>query len=75
MKEQRHIVHIMKKPRSKQLIKVYKLWQSKLIFTRAEYVNNNVFHLFHETSVSSQIMSDRITRSHGKCIKMNCSTP
>jgi hypothetical protein len=69
MIDRKHIPHITNKSLSKQLIKIYKLWKSQLVFSRAEYVDNNVFNIFSGSSVSSQVMSDEINQQQHKCIK------
>ncbi|UJR12315.1 hypothetical protein I4U23_016492 [Adineta vaga] len=56
--DQRHIPLITNKPLSRQLIKIYKLWKSQLIFSLTDYIDNNVFNIFPGSSVSSQVMSD-----------------
>jgi len=73
LKDQSHIPVITNKPLSRQLIKIYKLWKSQLIFSLTDYVGNNVFNIFPGSSVSSQVMFDEINQQRGMCIKQLCA--
>jgi len=73
LKDQRHIPVITDEPLSRQLIKIYKLWKSQLIFSLTDYVGNNVFNIFPGSSVSSQVMFDEINQQRGMCIKQLCA--
>jgi hypothetical protein len=73
LKDQRHIPVITDEPLSRQLIKLYKLWKSQLIFSLTDYVGNNVFNIFPGSSVSSQVMFDEINQQRGMCIKQLCA--
>ncbi|CAF1075259.1 unnamed protein product [Rotaria sordida] len=59
---QRHIPCIANKQRSKQLIKLYQLWKSQLVFSLAKRVDDNVFNVFPGTSVLSQVMMDEMNQ-------------
>ncbi|CAF0888164.1 unnamed protein product [Rotaria sordida] len=63
---QRHIPCIAHKQRSKQLIKLYQLWKSQLVFSLAKRVDNNVFNIFPGTSVLSQVMMDEMNQKRRK---------
>jgi hypothetical protein len=63
--DQRHIPCITKKQHGKELFKLYKLWQSRLVFTLANRVDDNGFNIFSESSVSSQVMIDEMHKNSG----------
>ncbi|CAF4147590.1 unnamed protein product [Rotaria sordida] len=58
----RHIPCITDKQRSKQLIKLYQLWKSQLVFSLAKRLDDNVFDVFPGTSVLSQVMIDEMNQ-------------
>jgi hypothetical protein len=73
LKDQRHIPVITNNSFSRQLIQIYKLWKSQLIFSLTDYIGNYVFNIFPGSSVSSQVMFDEINQKRGTCIKRLCA--
>ena len=48
---------------AKQIIETYQLWKSQLVFTIAEYFNDEFFPIpISSTSITSQIMCDETSR-------------
>lgn len=66
-----HTPRTDKKRDGKKLIKIYQLWKSQLLFSRAEHVGERVFNVSPASTVVSQITSDEMYQERGK---LQCNT-
>ena len=65
-KDYKDIERVENMSNPKQMIHIYQIWRSKLVFTLVELMLNNILQPIFTTSVMSQIMCDEKSEQRSK---------